>query len=85
MLLSLRLFIISLLFSVLVIRSVASDFRDESYAWEQWEDNTWHNFKNSWNGTLNVDLAVYPLVCKQLPPYDLQKPVVMTLGPNPLN
>jgi hypothetical protein len=64
---------------------LASDFRDETYAWEQWEDNTWHNFKDSWNGTLNVDLAVFPLVCKQLPPYDSKQPVVMTLGPNPVN
>lgn len=63
---------------------LASDFTDVTHAWEQWENNTWYNFQESWNGTLNVNLAVFPLVCRILPPWEPGQVVNLKLGPNPL-
>jgi hypothetical protein len=63
---------------------LASDFTDVTHAWEQWNNNVWYNFKDSWNGTLNVNLAVFPLVCRILPPWEPGQIVEMKLGPNPL-
>jgi len=63
---------------------LASDFTDITHAWEQWENNIWYNFQDSWNGTLNVNLAIYPLVCRILPPWKPDQIVNLKLGPNPL-
>ena len=63
---------------------LASDLTDVTHAWEQWENNTWYNFQDSWNGTLNVNLAVFPLVCRIMPPWEPGQIVNLKLGPNPL-
>ncbi|TVQ92850.1 MAG: T9SS C-terminal target domain-containing protein [Bacteroidetes bacterium] len=62
----------------------ASVTQETTNAWELWENNIWYNFEDSWNGTLNVELAVFPLVCKLLPPYQPGQPVELAIGPNPL-
>ena len=32
-------------------------------AWEQWSNDSWHNFSIAWGGNLNVKLAIFPIIC----------------------
>lgn len=63
---------------------LASGYTDIIDAWEQWSDETWMNFKDAWEGSLNVNLAVFPLVCKEVPQYDPGKKITLRVAPNPV-
>ena len=48
----------------LVLISNSDNDTNPGIAWEQWSDNSWHQYSaaNSWNS--NIALAIYPSICK---------------------
>jgi hypothetical protein len=61
---------------------LASDVTSDVNAWELQSNNRWYNFLTSWEGSLNVNLAVFPHVCQygQAP----QQELIFSIGPNPV-
>lgn len=62
---------------------LASEQTDVVNAWEMWSDDSWQNFSNSWDGSLSVNLAVFPYTCKYGFPPDSDVIPELTIGPNP--
>jgi hypothetical protein len=53
-------------------------------AWELWSNDSWQNFRTSWEGSLNVNLAIFPFVCKYGIPRGRGQLPELTSGPNPV-
>jgi len=53
-------------------------------AWEQWSNDSWHNFSVAWSGNLNVKLAIFPIICMTTG-VDENEMENVSIYPNPAN
>ena len=51
-------------------------------AWEQWDDNTWHDISTSWE--INTSMLLHPIVCPMVGIEDVSDPQA-SISPNPSN
>ena len=51
-------------------------------AWEQWSNDSWHNFSVAWSGNLNVKLAIFPIICMTTG-VDVNEMENVSIYPNP--
>ena len=52
-------------------------------AWEQWSNDSWHNFSVAWGGNLNVKLGIFPIICMSTGIEEQHETELVSIYPNP--
>ena len=68
-----------------IVHTEANCFDNVGYAWEKWNDSTWHSINNSWQ--FETDLAIFPVLSNAilLGEDQLINTKQLSVFPNPAN